>query len=64
MRGIARVATLVTNPMEAPKFPNVDKSLGPVMAGEAIYYQGSEGGACPALDAAFLRQVYGRGVCT
>lgn len=32
------------------KFPNVDKSLGPEMKsiGEAIYYQGSEGGACPA----------------
>jgi hypothetical protein len=31
------------------KFPNVDKSLGPEMksTGEAIYYQGSEGGSCP-----------------
>jgi hypothetical protein len=27
--------------------------------GEAIYYQGPEGGACPALDARFFRQVYG-----
>ena len=48
------------------KFPDVDKSLGPEAAfayrfgarrmkstGEAIYYQGPEGGACPALDAGF-----------